>query len=477
MPASKSFAPKAAVLALLLGLSAPGEALALYNDAKWDVRVTDGITYGQGRVDGGATWKDLELTLYEPVDNPDPLKPAIVFVHGGGFTGGSRYSMAGYGNHYAERGYVAVSITYRLLGENPTADPDYDFWPTNPGLSPAVHAAAVDAARAVRWLRANAGAYGIDPNFVFAGGISAGGITVGNLAIAGPEGTEAYTQELPGDVPLAINNPGESSKVQAVLDYCGGAGPALPDPTDAPMLLIHTVGDGIVPVLLPDLLSGWYGNAPAPIEYYRLPGGSHCSFLGGLVDGLSVNDVSTRFLDRMVWEVPTAPMLSQRLLLKDSPTKPERRKLVFNAQATVGSEALTVPAPGSDGAPTEVGMMVEVYASTGDPDDYARFHLPAEGWSVVVSGTKVKYRYSDKRQTWGAVKTAKLQDGKLKIVAKGAAIPALSGAPHGAFSVRTRIGTKTPWCATATASSVDSDSRFLGQRQVLPENCADRPPL
>ncbi len=462
---------------LAIGVAGPDRALASYNEARWDVQVTDGVTYGQGRVNGGTTLKDLQLTLYEPIGNTDPLKPAMVLVHGGGFTGGSRGSMAGYGQYYAARGYVAVSISYRLQGENPRADPAYTFWPTNPGLAPAVHAAAVDAARAVRFLRANAEVYGIDPNFVFAAGISAGGITVGNLAISGLDGAETYLTEVPGDEPLAINNPGESSKIQASLNYCGGASPYATDPTDPPMLLIHTEGDQTVPVILADVVANWYDAALVPIEYYRLAGGWHCSFLGELVDGLSVSELSSRFLDRMVWDVPAEPMLSQRLLLKDDPAKPERRKLAFAAQAAAGADALALPAAGSESDPSKVGMIVEIYASTGDANDYSRLHLPAEGWSISGSGDRAKYRYSDKQQTWGPIKAAKLKAGKLKIVGKGAGLPELSGAPHGSFSVRIRLGATTPWCATAAAGSADDTTRFLGQKQRAPGTCDVRPDL
>jgi acetyl esterase/lipase len=456
----------------------PYPARAWYDEARWSVRVTDNVVYGQGRVDGGVTWKDLLLTLYEPVDNPDPLKPGVVFIHGGGFVGGSRTSMDSWGRVFAARGYVAVSIDYRLLGEDPVADPAYVWWPINPELAPAVHAATVDGARAVRYLRANAETLGIDKNFIFAGGISAGGITVGNLAVAGPEGAEAYRTELPGDVPLPINNPQESSLVQAVLDFCGGAGPGVPDPSDAPMLLVHTDADPVVPVLLPDVINDWYVAAPAPIEYYRLAGGSHCSFLGGgTIDGLNIFDLSARFLDRMVWDRPAEPMVARKLLLKDSSSAPDRRKLVFagSPDPSGTSQALATPAVGSAEDPSLHGMIAEIYASTGDPGDYVRVHLPAEGWTARTSSRGVKYLYSDRRGEHGPVQRVRLQPGKFLLVGRGEALPGLGGAPHGGFSVRVRFADSAPWCASTGAGRSDSDRRYIADPQVYALPCVDRP--
>ncbi|MDG2305023.1 MAG: alpha/beta hydrolase [Candidatus Binatia bacterium] len=474
MPAGLNLATVPLVLIALLSSGPPHTAEAAYDDALWTVQKTTGVVYGQGRIDNGATWKDLLLDLYEPIGNPDIKKPAMVLIHGGGFTGGNRGSMTSYGNYFASRGYVAVSISYRLQGENPTADPAYAFWPTDPGLAPAVHAAAVDGARAVRWLRANAATLGIDPNFVMAGGISAGGITAGNLGIAGPAGEDAYQTELPGDVALPVNNPGHSSQVQGVLSYCGGAGPSVPDAADAPLLLIHTTGDGTVPVLLPDVIASWYDSAPAPHEYYRLDGGGHCTFLGGLVDGLTVTDLSTRFLNRMVWEVEPEPMLARRLIVKDVAAKPQKRRLSFVAIGDGSSSATSLPAVGSSEDPTAHGMVIDLYASTGDPNDYQRMHLPAEGWLSIGTDVPKSYKYKDKTGVHGPVRKVLLKSNKLKVIATGAALLDLAGAPHGGFSIRVRLADGAPWCAT-TVAATDTTSRYVGAPQQTALPCEDLP--
>ena len=99
---------------VLLGVSllVAGPASAAYETPYWDVQRTNGVVYGQGRVANGASWKDLELDLYEPIGNPDQKKPAIVLIHGGGFTGGSRGGMSWGATD--ELGYHAVDNVFHV---------------------------------------------------------------------------------------------------------------------------------------------------------------------------------------------------------------------------------------------------------------------------------------------------------------------------------------------------------------------------
>lgn len=115
------------------------------------VRAVTDITY----VRRGAN--DLKLDLYLPAASGAAPRPAIVFVHGGGWRAGVRANFAPMAIRMAERGYVAASISYRLSPE---------------ALYPA---AILDAKAAVRWVRAHAGEYGIDPGRIAIAGGSAGG--------------------------------------------------------------------------------------------------------------------------------------------------------------------------------------------------------------------------------------------------------------------------------------------------------------
>jgi len=98
----------------------------------------------------------LQLDLYLPKGR-SKASPAIIFIHGGAWKSGKRSDMKFYCVKFAEKGYVTATVTYRLIGEA--------CFPA------AVH----DVKCAVRWLRANAAKYQVDPEHIVVSGNSAGG--------------------------------------------------------------------------------------------------------------------------------------------------------------------------------------------------------------------------------------------------------------------------------------------------------------
>lgn len=123
------------------------------------------------------------------------LRAAIVMIHGGGFRGGNRQSYLPMAVRLAEHGYVAATVSYRLAPRNQFP------------------AAVEDVKAAVRFLRANAAKYGIDPERIGAMGGSAGG----HLALM--LGLTADAREFEGTGP----NRDQSSRVRCVVDYYGPA--------------------------------------------------------------------------------------------------------------------------------------------------------------------------------------------------------------------------------------------------------------
>ncbi len=137
--------------------------------------------------------RPLRLDLYTPSGAP-PF-PVIVWVHGGAWRAGDKSLRA---DHAAlrqrARGYAVASIEYRLSGE-------------------AVFPAQIEDCRAaLRWLRANAAAYALDPSRIAGWGSSAGGHLVALLGTSG--GVTTLEDPLQGA-------PAESSRVQAVVDWYG----------------------------------------------------------------------------------------------------------------------------------------------------------------------------------------------------------------------------------------------------------------
>jgi acetyl esterase/lipase len=139
----------------------------------------------------GDVGRPLTMHLYARADSSE-RQPGVVFIHGGGFIEGFPEMMIAYAASLAERGYVTASIDYRLAGEAP--------WP----------AALEDSKCAVRWMRANAGSIGLDPDRLAVAGGSAGG----HLA--------AMVASTPGEFEGDGGQPDVSSSVvTAVLWYPG----------------------------------------------------------------------------------------------------------------------------------------------------------------------------------------------------------------------------------------------------------------
>jgi acetyl esterase/lipase len=135
----------------------------------------------------------LELDMARPKDAKG-RSPAIVCIHGGGFRAGNRQHHDRLCLQLAERGYVAVTVTYRLAPAHP--------------FPAAVH----DVKSAVRWLRANAAKYGIDPERIGATGDSAGG----HLALF-----LGLTADVKSFDAAEGGNIDQSSRVSCVVDIYG----------------------------------------------------------------------------------------------------------------------------------------------------------------------------------------------------------------------------------------------------------------
>jgi len=120
------------------------------------------------------------------------LVPLVVYVHGGGWREGTQYRPP-FQPRLFDHGIATAAITYRFSQEKPF-----------PAM---LH----DCKTAVRWLRANAGRYGVDPERFAARGISAGAHLASLMALTQEK------PELEGDGPF----PEQSSAVRAVASWCG----------------------------------------------------------------------------------------------------------------------------------------------------------------------------------------------------------------------------------------------------------------
>jgi acetyl esterase/lipase len=134
------------------------------------------------------------LDLWLP-ENATDATPLVIYIHGGAFKGGDKAMVGGKVQPLLDAGYAVASLNYRLSGE---------------ALFPA---GAQDVKAAVRWLRANADTYNLDPDNFAAWGESAGGNLVSLIGTTGDQATVLDDAEL--------GNANVSSAVQAVIDWYG----------------------------------------------------------------------------------------------------------------------------------------------------------------------------------------------------------------------------------------------------------------
>ena len=136
----------------------------------------------------------LDLVLPEKRIGNEPL-PLVVWIHGGGWRNGDKRSGINRVAPVVTTGrYVGATIGYRLSGEAQ--------WPLQ------IH----DCKAAIRWLRAHAKEYGIDPKRIAVWGSSAGGHLVSMLGVSGE------VEVLEGKLGKHLD---QSSRVQAVVNYYG----------------------------------------------------------------------------------------------------------------------------------------------------------------------------------------------------------------------------------------------------------------
>ena len=127
--------------------------------------------------------KAQKLDLYLPEKDSRQPRAAVVIVHGGGWSGGDKRRGQWWRipAEYAVAGYVAISVNYRLTDEAPSP------------------AQVEDVKCAVRWLRAHAKDYGVNPNRIGAYGNSAGAHLVSMLGLVkasdGQEGSGPYQDQ------------------------------------------------------------------------------------------------------------------------------------------------------------------------------------------------------------------------------------------------------------------------------------------
>ena len=225
------------------------------------------------------------LDLYLP-EKSNVSTPLIIWIHGGAWQGGSKEGALPLRQGWLDQGYAIASINYRLSGH-------------------AVFPAQIqDCKAAIRWLRAHAAQYRLDPQRFGVWGSSAGGHLAALVGTSGDEKTLDVGENLD-----------QSSRVQAVCDYYGPtdfhafvtrpgyenhANPSSPEslllggtvqekpelakaanpipyitPDDPPFLVVHGNQDTVVPLQQSELLFQALKSANRSVRFHTIEGAGH----------------------------------------------------------------------------------------------------------------------------------------------------------------------------------------------------------
>jgi dienelactone hydrolase len=210
-----------------------------YRDEAFDgIKTTKDLVYGEA-VNVKGELETLRLDVHEPAGDDAPLRAAVVWVHGGYFVEGSKENYEDAWTRFTRAGFVTFAIDYRLQIKG---DFPYGAGPAVTGLQMQRYIDAItdvqhDAQAAIRWVRANAKKYRVDPDKIAIAGHSAGAITAQQVN---------YNDHDPGN----SGNPGYSSRPNAAVSFAGTGMPLLTTRVDflePPLLHIHGAVDDVVP--------------------------------------------------------------------------------------------------------------------------------------------------------------------------------------------------------------------------------------
>ncbi|MDE0737276.1 MAG: alpha/beta hydrolase fold domain-containing protein [Pirellulaceae bacterium] len=284
------------------------------NRERKPARLPDGFTIQRDVVYATVGRRKLVLDLYLPSKTDKPL-PIVVWIHGGGWKSGSKNNAAARLAPLLSKGYAAASVGYRLSGE---------------AIFPA---AIADCKGAIRFLRANANKYGIDPNRIGAWGSSAGGHLVSLLGTSGDVrawdvhrdhlkvsdrvqavcnwfGPSDFLRmnDFPGRLDHDDANSPESrfigGAIQENKDQVAVANPVTyATSDDPPFLHMHGDNDQLVPFNQSELLHASLKKNGVQTELYRVRNGGH-GFGGATQDTREqLSDRVVRFFDQYLKQI------------------------------------------------------------------------------------------------------------------------------------------------------------------------------
>ena len=226
--------------------------------SKTIVEYTD--VYDWSALDSG-----LDMDIYQPVGDTATNRPVLIFAHGGVYVTGNKNNppMVSLCEAFAKRGYVTASIQYRLTSSLSLLSPN-----ASAIFSQTVLNSVSDMKAAVRYFRKdvaeNNNTYGINPDFIFVGGYSAGAVTAAHLSVIDDNQVPAEFQSFydeAGGIEGNSGNSGYSSHVSGAILLAGAINTLdFIDADDEPIVSLHASDDNTVSYECANAL----GNASLP---------------------------------------------------------------------------------------------------------------------------------------------------------------------------------------------------------------------
>ncbi|MDZ4750039.1 MAG: alpha/beta hydrolase [Flavobacteriales bacterium] len=241
-----------------------------------EIVVDPNVEYGTAMHYWTGVNTSLLMDIYQPDPAIDPVseRPFILVIHGGSFIAGNKADMGFVCMEYAKRGFVAATINYRLGWDcdytNIIALGGGDCFGTcnacfSSNLNRGIYMAVQDAHAAMRFIASETATYGIDSNWLFASGASAGSITALLMSTWSQSEAESiipsgFSEEV-GDLNESGNIITQSFEIKAVVNNCGAVlNPNhLNDNENMPIQSFHDSNDVVVP----------YASGPAAIFLFQ----------------------------------------------------------------------------------------------------------------------------------------------------------------------------------------------------------------
>ena len=310
------------------------------------------IEYGENFKQDGVTNEKLFMDIYFPKGDADNNRAVILLAHGGSFIGGDKADVAAMCRAMSKMGYVTVTINYRLI--NPQ-DPAI-LLNLGPGFKKGVVRAIHDMKAAIRFIRNSAttnNPYGLNPDLIISGGVSAGAIMANHVTYMDamnkvPTDLVDYITDQ-GGLEGTSGTPGVSSVPQMSLSMCGaildtvwleaGAQPFYGVHTEEDQTVKYLYGEPNIGLPIPVSLYGdslIFKRAEAVginSRYLHYPNGIHCAFLQ---DPAQLQETMTDMMDFTYHNLCETGLLNTNKIAD---------KLYFSAYPNPTSSDLTIEIP------------------------------------------------------------------------------------------------------------------------------------